>query len=560
MTTHHTALALACLACLSGNSLAAEYVGSDVPGLPGTPGSDGRVPTPTDNLGRIPRDAYQPPRTGIPYSGLFRDTGAPYYNALRDVRVDPTARAGESVTFSGAVDAPDFRGRFPLLQRGFAPENADLKIGPLYFKLRHISAAALYSDNVFRDDSRKEAETLAVFSIGGQIMAQLTEGFHIAIAGNLVWLPFESDFGPDGFGLVAPYSFGLAGAPYAQAQVAWEPVFFGRQFVIADEFRMGLARFSNDSYDAFELFENADTDSVDNAGIYTLRAPTFRQFNDPDRDRDPQNDVEFIYYSNEISLSTGGPFFGESIFRFRASHEDIWYEEEGQDLPRQRDRVFFGVQSVRESLRFKPFANYEYIRTVDPDRSVHEVNAGIRGPITDLMLFEGSLGYFWDDERDNSSLLWRLALYHTPDSRTRHSLVYSRNISEFLDEQREHLTYQIRRTLGPNLTGGLYASYNWIEDLDHLVSDRTELRSGVTLNYVGSPRTSYRVTGQYISVDYDDDFGSYDAWIGRFELRHRFLESLYARFVYQYENRRGEGFSPDITENLAYLSLSWLFE
>lgn len=558
MTHHHYAFALACFAGLSAFSFGAEYVGSDVPGMAD---SSGRIPTATDNLGRIPGNAYEQERFGIKQSSLFRDTGAPYYNSLRDVQVTPEIRASESVTFSGAVDVPDFRGRFPLLQRGFAPENADLKIGPLYFKLRHLGAAVLHSDNVFRDDARKESDTLALFSIGGQVMAQLSEGFRIAIAGNFVYLPFEGDAGPNGFSVVAPYAFGLAGTPSAAAQVAWEPVIFGLPFVIADEFKMGLARFTNNGYDSFELFEGFETDSVDSSGIYSLRAPTTRSFRDSGRDADAQTDFETTYYSNEISVSTAGRLPGQNIFRFRASHEDIWYEEEGSGLPSQRDRVFFGAESVRESLRFKPFASYEWLRTADPDRSTHQVRAGVKGPITDLLYFRGDLGYYWDDKRGDSNTLWSVALHHTPNPRTRQSLVYQRSLSDFLEELDERATYRITRTLGPNLKGAAYASYHWIEDLDGAVPDREELRTGVTFNYIWSPKTTYRLTGQYARIAYDDDsFGSYDDWRGRFECRHQFRDNLYGRFIYQYEVREGDIISPDYTENLFFLSLSYSFD
>ncbi len=539
-------------------TFAAEYVGSDVPGFTD---NSGRVATPTDNLARIPRNAYETERFGLRQSSLFRDTGAPYYNSLRDVQVTPTLNASESVTFSGAVDVPDFRGRFPLLQRGFAPETADLKIGPLYFKLRHLGAAVLHSDNVFRDDSRKESDTLAVFSIGGQVMAQLSEGFRIAIAGNFVYLPFEGEAGPNGLSLVAPYAFGLAGTPAMNAQVAWEPVFFGLPFVIADEFRTGLVRFTNNGYDSFELFEGFETDSVDSSGIYSLRAPTVRTFRDSDRDQDAQTDFETTYYSNEISLSTGGPLPGQHIFRFRASHEDIWYEDEGSGLPSQRDRVFLGIESVRESLRFKPYTSYEYLHTADPDRSTHEVRVGVKGPITDLLYFRGDVGYYWDAERDDGNTVWHLGLYHTPNPRTRQSLVYSRNTSDFLEELDQNVTYRVTRTLGPNLKGSAYASYHWVEDLDGLYPDREELRTGITFSYIWSPKTTYRLTGQYARIAYDGDFGEYDDWRARFECRHQFNTNLYGRFVYQYEIREGdEQLSPDFTENLFFLSLSYNFE
>jgi hypothetical protein len=352
----------------------------------------------------------------------------------------------------------------------------------------------------------------------------------------------------------------LTGSPSASVQMAWEPTFFGLPFVIADEFTMGLARFSNDSYDSFEVYDGFETDTVDRAGIYTLRAPTTRSFRDSGRDGEARNDVEFVYYSNEVSVNTGGPLPGQHIFRFRASHEDIWYEEEGNGLPAQRDRVFLGVESVRESLRFKPFGSYEYLATHDPDRNTHKVRAGLKGPITDLMDFRGDIGYYWDTERDDSNVIWRLALHHTPDPRTRHSLVYQRDTSEFLDELDERLTYRLNRVLGPNLNASLYSSWHWIEDLDNQVPDREEIRSGISFDYIHSPRTSYRLIGQYARVAYEDDYGKYNDWLGRFECRHKFLESLHARFVYQYERREGEVLSDSYSENLLFLSLSWIFE
>ncbi len=554
MTIHYHAFALACLAGLSAAALGAEFVASDAPA------ADGPVATPTDNLQRIPANAYQPPRAGLPFRSLFRDTGAPYYNSLRDVQVNPVVQPSDTVEAKGKIDLPDFRGRFPLLQRGFAPEDADLKIGPLYFKLRHLSIGALYSDNIHRDDTHKEADTIGIVSIGGQILAQLSEGFHIAVAGNFVYLPFEGTGGANGFGLVAPYGLGLAGTPTAHAQVAWEPTIFGLPFVIADEFKIGLARFSNTGYDSFELFDGFETDSVDRAGIYTVRAPAARNFNSSNRDSNQQSDFEFLYYSNEASISTGGKFPGDSVFGFRASHEDIWYEEEGHNLPSSRDRVNFHVESVRDSLRFKPFANYEYLHTADPNRSAHIVRAGVKGPLTDLMNFRGDIGYYWDEERGNSNTVWNLTLTHTPNPRTKHTLLFERNVSDFLDEMDERVGYHITKVLGPNLVSGAYITHNWVQDLDNQVPDREETRAGVTFNYLQSPRTSYRLTGQYSRISYEQDFGSSTVWRGRAECRHQFMESLFARLIYQYEKRDGDRLTKDYTENLLYLSLSWVFD
>jgi len=559
MTTHYHAFALACFAglgaaTLSASALGAEFVGSDAPPAQGAPA------TPTDNLERIPRTAYDTPPAGIPFHSLFRDTGAPYYNALRDVQVNPVAQPSETVGLQGHADLPDFRGSFPLLQRGFAPEDADLKIGPLYFKLRHLSAGVLYSDNIHHDDRHKEADTIGIVAIGGQIMAQLTEGFHIAIAGNLVYLPFDGSGGFDGFGFVAPYNFGLTGVPNVSAQVAWEPTLLGLPFVIADEFRTGLARFSNSGYSSFELFDGFDSDAVDRAGIYTVRAPQPRNFRESDRDSNTQDDFEFLYYSNTVSINTGGKFPGDSVFHFRASHENIWYEDNSNGLPDVRDRVNFHVDSVRESLRFKPFFDYEYLHTEDPDRSGHTVRVGVRGPITDLMFFRGDVGYFFDPDRDNSNFLWSLRVSHTPTPRLKHTAIYERSTSDFLDELDTRAGYSIRSTIGPDLTGAAYITHHWIEDLDHQVPDREETRAGLTFNYIQSPRTQYRLTGEYARIAYEDNFGDSTVWRGRAEIEHRFLEKLYARLIYQYQKRDSHLLDPNFTENLMYLTVSWIFD
>src|SRR5829696_4778990 len=131
------ALAVACLATLHASLKAAEYVG---PETSAESSSSGQIPSATDHLRNIPRSAYEDlPAVGVPVRSIFRDTQAPYYDQLRDITLSPSARMSDSVEIRSNIDLPDFRGTFPLLQRGFGPEEADLKVGPIYFKLRHVS-------------------------------------------------------------------------------------------------------------------------------------------------------------------------------------------------------------------------------------------------------------------------------------------------------------------------------------------------------------------------------------------------------------------------------------
>lgn len=553
-------LALACFAALHVSPRAAEYVG---PATEPSPSGSTYVPSGTDGLRRIPPDAFQTaPAVGVPVKSIFRSTNAPYYDQLRDITLSPSARAGDSVEITSNIDLPDFRGSFPLLQRGFAPEDADLKIGPVYFKLRHISAAALYSDNIFLNDEDKESDVIGIVSIGGQILAQISEGFQIAAAGNFVYLPFEGENGFNGYALRSPYSFGVSATPSAHAQIAWQPVAFGLPLTIADEVRVGMALFRNGAYDGFALFEGGDFPSYDRAGEYVLSAGRFPHGDDFDS-RNVNDTTDVTFYSNEISLTTGCPLPGQNLFRFRASHENIWYNDEDDDtftLPSVVDQVIASVHSVRESLRFKPYARYEYFHRDNPDVYSNQVWVGAHGPITDLLYFRGEVGILWRTDLGTEDFVYRVGLYHHPSPFTWHSLNFSRATSDYQEELDQNISYRIHKTLGPELTGSAYSSYHWIEDLLQEGFDRTEWRNGLRLTYTASPKTSFRATGEYVLLEYDDNIGNYDAWRARLECAHRFYDRFLTRVVYQYQVRLSNTPGETYHENLAYLSLSWLFD
>ena len=112
----------------------------------------------------LPYGAYQtPPTPGVPYSRIFRDTGAPYTNPLNRPAVTPSVQT-ESVEARATLGLPSINAAFPLLQRGFAPQDADLKFGPVFFKLQGLSAAALWSDNINLTEKNRESGTIAILS------------------------------------------------------------------------------------------------------------------------------------------------------------------------------------------------------------------------------------------------------------------------------------------------------------------------------------------------------------------------------------------------------------
>ena len=86
------------------------------------------------------RGAFLPDRTGVPQATLFRNTQYPYGTLTDPVPVGPSVRT-EGVTADFKLTLPGLTGGLPFTQRGFEPQDADLKLGPFYFKLRALEAA-----------------------------------------------------------------------------------------------------------------------------------------------------------------------------------------------------------------------------------------------------------------------------------------------------------------------------------------------------------------------------------------------------------------------------------
>lgn len=505
----------------------------------------------TDNLRNIPAGAYQEPPTGVPYRAVFRDTGAPYLHALRDADIEPTTRAGNT-RGRFDLDLPDPRGSFPLLDRGFEPEDADLKLGPVYFKLRAISAAVLHSDNIRRSNEDRESDTIGILRLSGTVIAQLSEGFRIATSGSFVYLPFEGKSGISGFSLIAPYSLGLSAVPVARTQFVWDTKIGGWDVTFADEFRIGLGRYAQSTRDDFELFEGGGFDESDRAGRYVFRAPRTRRGREGST-RDT-TDGDFNYYSNTISAATTRQLPGSVRLSARIAHENLWYNQGRRGLPKLREEGYVRLESTHENLRFKPFLSYHIFRTDLRDWS-QSLLLGVNGPITDQLHFHGAVGLFNNGSNGANRLLWDVELRHLAGPYTRQSISYRRGVSDFYDELREHWVYRLQQVLGPELSADAFVSHGTIEDLDGITDERQELRAGVRLAWQPGPKTHIRLSGIYTEIDGNEERHA-EVWTGRLELGYHVTDTLLARLVYQHQTRSSNRRQDNYDENLVFFSLT----
>ncbi len=502
----------------------------------------------------LPYGAYQtPPTPGVPYSKIFRDTGAPYTNPLNRVAVTPSVQT-ESVEARATLGLPSFNAAFPLLQRGFEPQDADLKFGPVFFKLQGLSAAALWSDNINLTEKHRESGTIAIATISGAIIAQLTEGLRVAISGSFVYLPLQNEAGIAGFGLYAPYVLGFDDEPIVRSEITWNTIIGGWNVVFADDFRIGIGRFSNNLRDDAVIFNGGGFDGYDQTGRYIFRAQQDRVASSS-RSRNERSNTDILYYSNVVSAQADRLIVGKTRLRFQASHENLWYNQGNRGLPRLRDQINVSLVSERENLRFKPFVMYQALKTDLQDSFEHTIRAGLDGPITDQLQLHAEVGYYFGNNED--ALLWGVSLRHQAGPYTEESLFYGRAVSSFHDEINEIVGYNIRQIIGPKLIADAYFLRDDIHGLSSNGFSRVEYRTGLRLSIHAGPRTNLILTGAYALVD--SAGGQSNTLTGRAELSHYFTDSFLARLIYQYQENDSDFRNQNYYENLIYFSLTKYF-
>ena len=367
----------------------------------------------------LPNGAYQtPPTPGVPYSKIFRDTGAPYTNPLQRPAVTPSVQT-ESVEARTTIGLPALSAALPLLQRGFEPQDADLKFGPVFFKLQGLTAAILWSDNIHLTEKNRESGTIGILTISSSIIAQLTEGLRIAVSGSFVYLPLQNEAGIAGFGLYGPYFLGFDDEPIVRSEITWNTIIGGWNVVFADDFRIGIGRFTNNVRDDAVFFRGGGFDGFDQAGRDIFRGPE-GAVGRTRRSRDQNSNLDVVYYSNIVSAQADRLIVAKTRLRVQASHENLWYNQGSRGLPKLRDQVTVSLVSERENLRFKPFVIYQALKTDLQNSFEQTVRAGLDGPITDQLQLHAEIGYYLGNHRD--ALLWGISLRHQAGPYTEESL------------------------------------------------------------------------------------------------------------------------------------------
>jgi hypothetical protein len=218
---------------------------------------------------------------------------------------------------------------------------------------------------------------------------------------------------------------------------------------------------------------------------------------------------------------------------------------------------YVSLNSERESLRFKPYADYQAFRYVN-DRFSHRATGGAQGPISENLEVLGEAGYFYSGRAERDAFICRARIGHALNSLTYHQLGFYRRVTEPDQDLEQTWSYRLRRTLAASVHGELYFLQSRFDDLDGNRSGSDEWRVGTRLWFFSiAPETQLRLSGTYARIDYDEDvFTDRDRWTAQAEIHYRSLE---CRLLYHYQDGSSTPTRDGFHENLLALTVTKRF-
>ena len=509
---------------------------------------------------RVPSSELGAPEYGVPYSALPL---SPDPFAARSFGVGETTYSHWDGG-SGSINlgsAGISLSRLPgIIQHGVAPDNALLKLGPLYFYLRSVDAYMFYTDNSRLTETNRQSEVAAIITMDMLLIAQVTDDLELSVAGTLVYLPVQNILSLNYSGLPGgSLGYLLEAAPTLAASVTQGANIAGWPVQFRDGFSTSTGRYSDSTLDSFTLFQGSSAQQNFNNGAYTFHSSHANLRNTSEVNNTSANDSYFTFFANTVSATTFKDLPNDITLTAAANHSDIWYYNQGnRGLPTSRDAFFAEAQDVRPSLRFKPFVTYEVTYSSNVPGVFQTVAAGLSGPITGQLFLSTDVGYYLSNT-GHQGLLWVLDLAHTAGVYTTENFQIRRDLSDFNDEVTTTEYYRLNQILGPTLNGALFASHSDFQELSgNGTVDRSQEDFGIDITWVVGPLTHLSMGTTYAHQDFADDFVT-DTLSARVSLSRTFSDSLFLRAFYQYQRFLTNQPGHNYFENLVYVSMQKYF-
>lgn len=532
---------------------------------------------------------------GIEYSKIFNkeftEPDAPWDDFLKSqsFSFDPVVKLGNArVSTPGLLDLnldPHFD--VPLIESGFRPDDADLKLGMIYLEFGALRYEFLASDNVdYTVDDRKSG-AISIATVDLTITGQWTEGLQTTVDGTFIWLPFENKAGVSGFGLNDPYEASLSYGYNSQFRLETEyaAVLAGWDVSLRQYFLAGSRDYQADAgyRSSIKAWSDAEFDGEDIAGRYSFGNRSGGNNSDsdhngiPDGFEDSRTKDDDWELTTELDASRVIPLDQSIYARLEGNFRNTLSNDDDYLLSETDETYTVQLTSERENTRFVPFVIYTLSRSYDnrnPDDEIddlhHALRVGVTGPVTENISIYGDFGYTLDEYHDeevadSESEVYTFGITHVVNPYISHSATISRSINDDHDIT-DTFNYSYRQTLGPRLE--LTASYEQGKAF-HRRSGRSDLemtswyqRTGADLTYTYSTRTTITLSGTHTNTRefrQNSDIGEIEEW--RLELRVDYQYSDTLRFSFTAFRTEEEFIESDdhgsrIVEDVVMLSLT----
>jgi len=506
-----------------------------------------------------------PAQTTTPLDGrkpageIVGDTGAPYDNLFRPAHIggfiaDPKIGPGRLNVPVMQISAPNYS--LPLIERGFRPEEAEIKLGRFYVDFREASGSILLSDNINASEFNRRDGAISIARLSVGLLFQVNDGLQLGTVGSFVWLPFRGEAGINGFGITDPLDASYNISPVARAQLVYDFKLLGWDVRLLDEFDVTTPAYAA-NLQVDQQFEGAAFDEADTAGRYRYEDGTGRGRRGASTARDSGFNTTDLIYHNLAGVSAARLLPIDVEAYLAAFHHNYWYQNSrGGGGIRDADELRSSLISQRENLRFKPFIRHE--STTDNRRNGwdHQARGGIFGPISDYINFLAEYGRYWQDNSTGSHSIWRVRLEHNPGPLTFHSIEYGRTITRPERTLATYLTYRLYRVIGPYLNSELFYERLRAKTLTAGLSGYTQWQAGIRLTYDLGARTSLRNSVLYQDIENDNPASErVRNLIGRLEFVRSHTESLESTILYEFIDRKSNVVGSSYYENLLIYTL-----
>jgi hypothetical protein len=485
----------------------------------------------------------------------IRDVGQTYDNIFRDLGSSGMrlpVKVGDNQSKLEATFPLSYQFRIPLARWGVRPEEAELKLGRFYLDIRSVSASVLWSDNVNQVETPRKSGTISVVRMELAAIWQVNDALQLAIAGNIIYLPFKNAIGfadPLGF---AGLGYGLT--PLGLSQLSYEIKLKEWQVVFYDEFRVLYKSFYNN--DTFQTVkENGGQPEEDVAGRYVFRLDSSTDSSNHTRTKN--TDQVFI---NRLGANASRLL--PTVTRLTAGvfHENYWYKRRTTTSATSRDEGRLALVNERENTRFKPYMIYRASKEDTSKEVDHEGRLGVVGPITEQLDFLGDFGYAKAGDAGAERFVWTGRLTHNPRPGTQQAIEYNRTLTapdEFLSEV---LSYHLSQVIGPYILTQWLLERRTYEDLNNRGQGSQEFRAGSHVVWSVGPRLEITTGIIYTKRTFESPTNpNHTLLTGRLEFRHKTTEKMSTSLLYQYEQRDSLRAGDSYFENLVVLTLTRRF-